>query len=66
MTEWTPERGRLLLVLHRRDPHHPARLAKRTGVGVDEFTRRLGVLLPPADAPRERWVHPLPAGHKAT
>jgi hypothetical protein len=36
MTEWTPERDRLALVLHRRDPHHPARLAKRLGVEVDE------------------------------
>jgi hypothetical protein len=35
-------------------------------VDVDELQRRLGILLPPADAANERWVSPLPAGHAAT
>jgi hypothetical protein len=62
-TEWTPERDRLALDLHQRDPLHPGRVASRLGVDVEELQRRLGVLVA---SPSARWVHPLPAGHAAT
>jgi hypothetical protein len=64
--EWTPERDWLALFLHSRDPHHPARLAKRLGVNVDELQRRLNTLLAPVDVRDSSWVRPLPAGHAAT
>jgi hypothetical protein len=65
--EWTPERDRLALFLHCRDPHHPTRLAKRLSVDVDELLRRLNTLLEPVDATRDSMsMWPLPAGHAAT